>query len=1062
MIQNTLLFSTKFNVVPTTGKFVLTDLSPYAGEGIALTNVKGVFKIEGPSGIIYNNTNFAAPDIAANVSLIFNSVSLPLDTDGNILKGTYVITYKIRVAGGVQSGDYTFVDTSYYCYVAPVGDIQVTNSVRLAKVTSQDLTSYPINGIVPTISRTHTLWYPSSLGLSPTVSGLAEIQLSYPNVYTGTYTGKISTVASYVFTDGLIVDYLITAVDETIVDNKTLCDIYCGIKNLTNEMLTARSTGDFGKADKIQETLSLVSILFTLYDDAITCGKEDDATNWLNQIIAIANITVGCGCTGDEPTLVIPDGGAGSGGDVNVLGDSSFGTAVTSSTVGSTTTYTVRLTETYKDLILSALQSQDLSVTAFRAAGIPEEARGVTVTPITSGGGTISLTPGVSKKVLVLTGSPSLSSSLTVQTVGTPIDGDSFIVDYRATLTPNGNNVTIFGLGLSPSEAASGNCLIYTWYAASNTTWYAKLISNQAGSAIQDGLAFWVAGSDFVLSKTVLYGSNPSLIYKNIQASGSGSNPPTGTTASNTWWQFVGNKSALYDSSDNIVFDVTSGKPLIIPTLNNSASTFNFLVLEGQEVKTRALATLALAGTTLTTDKILVGGASNIAVEKTLNSALLRAIPVGNISGPTFYIQNLINSGTITIDPSLSTRPYVLNGTVTLIGNVSVVANVGTSIPGDNLWIDYKSIATLGGNSLTILGVTISAADALAGNFGIYGYFDSGSSVWVGRKISYGVALPIGTVNQTVRYNSSNVLVADPNVLQDNVGNLIAAVSVKSGSGHSGIGTSVVVAGTSNVIDGNNNIVGGAVNTVSGANNLVSGNTNTVAGIRNTVSGQQNNITGNSNLVSGQQNTVSDNFAVVTGVLNSATGITKIIGSANTGTGSGGCTIEGDNNSLDFFGALYVRIIGNYAKAVNSFTQIFSTGNGALGKHQEEKGLLFGTTTSATPLVLKLDVVSLLFTLQPNAAYIFQCKVVGIQSAGSAGTVGDTHAMVIKGAVKNIAGTITLVGTQVVDGDFSDAAASTWTAVFSASTSTLNLTVTGQANKTIEWTACLTAVNAGY
>lgn len=1061
MIQNSLLFTTKFNVVPTVPKFVLTDTTNYASEGIALTDVVGVFKIEGPSGIIYNNTNFAAPDIYANVNLVFNTISLPLDTKGAILKGNYAITYTILVTGGVQAGTYIKTTVSYFCYEAPKGKIQVTNSVRLAKVTSKDLTPYNIGAIVPTITRSHKLYYPSALVLAPTTTSTDTITLSYPSVYTGTYTGEVVTTASYVFTDGLIVDYLVKAVDETIVDNSTLCDIYCGIKNLTNEMLAAKSTGDFGKAGQIEETLSLVSILYDLYDSAITCGKEDDATNWLNQIISLANITVGCGCTDDEPQLVIPEGGGGSGSGTSVVeGDSAFGTQVSSATVGSTTTYTVRLTQAYKDLILNALQSQDLSVAAFRAAGIPEEARGVNVVGMSAGGGSIALTPGTSKKVLVLTGAPNMSGSYTVSTSGPAIDGDSFVVDYRATARPNGNNVTIFGLSLSDAEISTGNCLVYTWYAASTSTWYSKLINNISGGASQEGLFFWKTGPDYAIYKPVLYGTNPSFIYTNIQSAGSGINPPTGTTASNTWWKFVGNKSALFDSSDNIVLDVTAGKPFIIPTLNSSSSVFEYLVLEGQEIKRRAVSSILLAGMALNNGRILVGNGSNVAIEKVLDTTYLRSLVIGGVSGNAFIKQTVPTSGTVSIDPNVSGVPYVLNGTVTLIGNVTISGLSGN--PGDMLWIDYAANATLGGNSLTILGVSISATDALAGNFGIFGYFDSSSGVWVGKKVTYGITIPIGTANQTVRYNSSNVLVADPNVTQDASGNLVAALNVKAGTNHTGTGQKNLVGGSSNAVNGFNNVVVGSGNTVSSNNNQVSGSGNTVAGLGNMVAGSANNTSGSESLVIGSSNTVTDSDTIVVGLSNNVSGAAKVIGSNNAGSGLAGNQITGDNHSLGAFGAVYVFMSGIFGKAVNSYTKIFSNGTATQGKHQEEKGILFGSTSSATPVILALDSASTLFNTQQNAVYNFECKVVGIQSAGGAGTIGDSHAFVIKGAIKNISGVLSLVGSQVVDGDFSDAAASTWTAVFSAGATSLNLTVTGQASKTIQWTGSLTAVNAGY
>lgn len=1061
MIQTTLLFSTKFNVVPTVPKFVLTDLTPYGAEGITLSNVKGVFKIEGPTGIIYNNTNFGAPDITGNVSLVFNTVSLPLDTNGAIINGDYRITYTVQIAGGVQPGTYTFADSSNYCYVAPTGRIQVTNSVRLATVTSSDLTTYAITGITPTLTRTHTLYYPSALVLSPLTGSTAQLNLAYPNVYTGTYTGKLSTTASYVFSDGLIVDYLITAVDESIVDGSTLCDIYCGLKNLTNSMISARDIGDFGKAGDLEEILSTVGFLLDLYDQAITCGKPDDATTWLNEIIKLAGITAGCGCDGDEPTQIIPIGGGGSSTTTVVAGDSSFGTQVSSSVVGSTTTYTVRLTDAYKALILSSLQSQDLSVAAFRTAGIPEEARGVQVTTLTAGGATISLTPATSKKVQIVIGNPTLTGSTVIQTVGTPIDGDSFIVDYRATAIPNGQTITIFGIQLSDNEISSGDVLVETWYAASTTTWYSKIISNTSAVS-QDGLFYWQSGPDYVLSKPVLYGSNPSLIYRNILAAGSGSNPPTGTTASNTYWQYVGNKSILSDGADNIIFDVTSGFPYIISTLNTAASSSTLLVLEGGgQIKQRDLSTFTLAGLTLNNNKILVGNGSNVAVEQNLSDAYLRTIPINGVTGGTYTIITMSTSGNFALSPSTNTPTVKVVGTTTLTANYIIDATGSVPIQGDYFWVDYNANVTLGGNNISIFGVTLTASEALAGNLAVYAYWDSINSIWYGRKIIYGQNIPSGTINQTVRFSATNVLSADAGVTSDGSGNKRISKSLVVGNATTPTNKSLVVSDSSTET-GTFNIVNGVNNTVSGANNDVAGNNNSVTGSNNKVAGAANIVTASTSVVSGSTNTVGGSNNQVSGALHVVSGTEINVSGYQNSVSCNGSFVTGFRNSATNASLVQITMFGATGLALNGNSFVEGAFTAVVGRSQLERVMLAALSTSATPVLMLNN--GQRFALAVNATSSFEYKVSAIQSAGSAGTIGDTKSLTIKGLVKNIGGTISLVGAQVISDAFGDAGSSAWTVVATANTGagSIDLTATGEANKTITWTAALITVKAGY
>ncbi len=1065
MIQNTLLFTTKFNVVPATPKFVLTDLSPYGTEGITLSNVKGVFKIEGPTGIIYNNTNFVAPDITGNISLVFNTVSLPLDTNGAIINGDYKITYTVQIAGGVQPGTYSFIDSSNYCYVAPTGKIKVTNSVRLATVTSSDLTTYAISGVNPTLTRTHTLYYPSALVLSPLAGSTAQLNLAYPNVYSGTYTGKLSTIASYVFTDGLIVDYLVSDVDESIVDGSTLCDIYCGLKNLTNDFIKAENEADFGKAGKLQDTLSTVGFLLELYDQALVCGKPDDATTWLNEVIKIAGITVGCGCDGDESVQIIPIGG-GSGSTAVVVGDSSFGTQVAANTVGSTTTYTVRLTDAYKTLILGALQSQDLSVTAFRAAGIPEEARGVQVTTLTAGGATVSLTPATSKKVQIVVGSPTLTGSTVIQTVGTPIDGDSFIVDYRATAIPNGQNVTVFGIQLSDSEVSSGDVLVETWYAASTSTWYSKIISNSSGAISQDGLFYWQTGADYALNKAVLYGSNPSLIYRNILSAGSGTNAPSGTTSSNTYWQYVGNKSILSDGADNIVFDVTSGFPYIVSTLNTAIASSTMLVLEsGGQIKQRDLSTFQLAGLKLNNNKILIGNGSNVAVEQTLSDFYLRSLPINGITGDNFGIINITPSGTISISPSVYTPTLKVIGTTTLSGNYTInAAGAAQVIQGDYFWIDYNATVTLAGNSLTIFGVSLSAAEALAGSLAIYAYWDSTNAIWVGRKIIYGSTVPPGTTNQTVRFSATNVLSADANVTSDGAGNKKISKSLVIGNSATPTNKSLIVSDSS-TDTGNNNVIAGPAHTVSGSNNLVGGTTNTIGGSNNVVVGSGNNVTGSKSLVIGDTNIYPGSNGHIVGSNNNISSNTVMVfGSNNTGAPVDRGFVVGFGNFLNPVANSPI-VFGFYGEAYTDTVIIQSSATpSTVGCNQKESVVQSADTTSASGIILINIGSNPYYAIKNNAAYSVEIKMTAVQFGGSAGTVGDTKTFTIKGAIKNIGGVTTVVGSQVISDVFNDAAASTWTAAFSngGGTGRILTTVIGETNKSIRWTAAITTVKSGY
>jgi len=76
------------------------DTTGYAALGVNENAVLGVVKIVSPEGdVIYNNTNFASPDIDLDNTSIgdtLTGVSAPLDTTGAVLTGDYTVTYTMR------------------------------------------------------------------------------------------------------------------------------------------------------------------------------------------------------------------------------------------------------------------------------------------------------------------------------------------------------------------------------------------------------------------------------------------------------------------------------------------------------------------------------------------------------------------------------------------------------------------------------------------------------------------------------------------------------------------------------------------------------------------------------------------------------------------------------------------------------------------------------------------------------------------------------------------------------------------------------------------------------
>ncbi len=121
----------------------------------------------------------------------------------------------------------------------------------------------------------------------------------------------------------------------------------------------------------------------------------------------------------------------------------------------------------------------DFSASSVRASGVvPWAVPGITSTVLTNGGGTITLTPGTSKGILYLSGTPNLAASWSVVGAGSPIDGDTFYVYYRAVPTLNGNTITIFGSLLTATQAVSGKILVRATYSTTLTAYTTVVIQD--------------------------------------------------------------------------------------------------------------------------------------------------------------------------------------------------------------------------------------------------------------------------------------------------------------------------------------------------------------------------------------------------------------------------------------------------------------------------------------------------------------------------------------------------------------------------------------------------------
>lgn len=116
--------------------------------------------------------------------------------------------------------------------------------------------------------------------------------------------------------------------------------------------------------------------------------------------------------------------------------------------------------------------------------------------------------------------------------------------------------------------------------------------------------------------------------------------------------------------------------------------------------------------------------------------------------------------------------------------------------------------------------------------------------------------------------------------------------------------------------------------------------------------------------------------------------------------------------------------------------------------------ILYGTTVGAVGLDLNLSSTVVGIPIPNNTVAKVRVEVVGIQSAGSAGVVGDSTTRVIQGGIKNISGTPIGLGAGLSVAEVNeDAALSGYSLTSNTIPGILKINVVGLVNKTIQWTA---------
>ena len=268
--------------------------------------------------------------------------------------------------------------------------------------------------------------------------------------------------------------------------------------------------------------------------------------------------------------------------------------------------------------------------------------------------------------------------------------------------------------------------------------------------------------------------------------------------------------------------------------------------------------------------------------------------------------------------------------------------------------------------------------------------------------------------------------------------------------------------GSGNTIDGGANYSCGQA--------FITGLLNGIYG-ENTVGGSYHSVAmGRLNEIHGSQ----DSFAF--GRFNYIGGVAPAYGSCSFAGGNSNTVRSYETFVWGANNATHTRASRSSALGSGAYTYVVgqqSHGSGntgfGVGKQQACEYTVFNSTTNATPTELApggFPGVDRRLFVQVSRTYAFRIQVSARQTAGAAGTVGDSATWEVQGAIKRDgANNTVLIGVPTGTGTplFSDAAAATWSIAVTAddTNESLKVNVTGEVSKTIHWLAAVYTAEVG-
>jgi len=336
-------------------QIVVEDITDYAAQGVPLDGtwpIGGRLRITLTSAsgtsTVYDNLAGVNADIDPNVGPTNNiPISLPLDSNGNIRQGTYVVVYVMTGQDSVGNEINLSVSNTYdYDMTLPEVCLSVSINCVSSIVTSYDETDY--GAYSTTIARVHTL-YPPPTSPMAIVTGTTAVLNAGPNIYDSTWTQGVVTTVTYTFPDGLLAVLLLEGSREFgVTCDVGLGRIFCCLEKLQKRYDSALTQNPIRAAVMFEDTIEPTNQAMLMYKSALDAGASTSAAYWYAQIIARSGCGEDCGCSSDGPQQIYP-AFASVGQFVVDSPDNSI--AVIPTVVGNITTFHIQVSAAIQALI---------------------------------------------------------------------------------------------------------------------------------------------------------------------------------------------------------------------------------------------------------------------------------------------------------------------------------------------------------------------------------------------------------------------------------------------------------------------------------------------------------------------------------------------------------------------------------------------------------------------------------------------------------------------------------------------------------------------------------------